>query len=182
MVGKAKSVPVKTGKKAAERAMLARGPGRDWHPLTGLRAEVDHLFDEFGRGFPFGRKLFEFEPFWRTPGSFGVASPSVDIRERDKEFEVTAELPGLDEKDIEVLLSNGSLTLKGEKKEEKEKKGKGYYLSERRYGAFERTLPVPPGVNAAKIAADFEKGVLTVHLPKLMAAAKKPRKVKVKSA
>ena len=97
--------------------------------------------------------------------SWNIA-PAVDVSEKDKEFEIMAELPGLDEKDVEVKLANGNLTIKGEKKEEKEEREKDYYLSERRYGSFVRSFPLPEGVNADKIEASFAKGVLTVKLPK----------------
>jgi HSP20 family protein len=91
------------------------------------------------------------------------------------------ELPGLDEKDVEVKLANGSLTVKGEKKEDKEEREKDYYFSERRYGSFVRSFPLPEGVNADKIEASFAKGVLTIKLPKT-AEAQAEKKIAVKAA
>ena len=90
------------------------------------------------------------------------AAPAVDIAEKDNAYEVTAELPGMDEKNIEVNVANGKLTIKGEKQEEKEEKKKDYYLHERHFGSFQRSFRVPEGVDADKIDAHFKKGVLTV--------------------
>ena len=92
------------------------------------------------------------------------------------------ELPGLDEKNVEIKLSNHTLTIKGEKKEEKEEKDKDYYLSERRYGSFQRSFQVPEGVDTGKIDASFSKGVLTVKLPKTAEAQKAEKKITVKAA
>ncbi len=106
----------------------------------------------------------------------------VDIIEGDKAYEVTAELPGMDEKDIEVKIADGGLTIKGEKQEQKEEKEKNYYLSERRYGSFERYFRIPEGVDTDKIEASFKKGVLTVNLPKKPEAQKPVKKIEVKAA
>jgi HSP20 family protein len=103
----------------------------------------------------------------------------MDIVEKDGAFQVTAELPGLDAKDIDVQLANGMLTIKGEKTEEKEEKTKGRYVSERRYGSFRRTLQVPDGVDADKIEASYKSGVLTVTLPKSPEAQKKGKTIPV---
>ena len=110
------------------------------------------------------------------------APPAVDIVEKDNAYEVTAELPGLDEKNIEVKLVNGGLTIKGEKQEEKEEKKKGYYLHERQFGSFERCFQVPQGVDTNKIEASFRKGVLTVTLPKKPEAQKPEKKIEIKAA
>jgi HSP20 family protein len=109
------------------------------------------------------------------------ATPAVDVAEKDKAYEITAELPGLDEKNVEVKVANGMLSIKGEKKEEKEEKKRGYYLSERRYGAFERRFQIPEGVDSDKIDATFKKGVLTVTLPKSATAQAAEKKIAVKS-
>lgn len=156
----------------------------EWRPLANLRREIDRLFDDFGWGFagrPFGRTLFDVEPFWRGELTFGKA-PAVDITEKEKEYEITAELPGLDENNVEVKFADGLLTIKGEKREEKEEKKKDYYLSERRFGSFQRSFQVPDGVDADKIAANFKNGVLTVTLPKSPEAQKKEKKIAIKKA
>ena len=106
----------------------------------------------------------------------------VDVAEKDHAYEITAELPGLDEKDIEVKQSDGMLTIKGEKKEETEEKKKDFYLAERRYGSFERSFRVPESVNTDKIDATFKKGVLTVVLPKKPESQSKEQKISVKAA
>ncbi len=175
MAEAATKLPIKT-----ESKQEAPAPSRAWYPFETLRREVDRLFEDFdGWRAPFRRSLFDYTPFGRLDVS--VALPAVDIAEKDGEFEITAELPGMDEKDIEIKLSNGGLTIRGEKKEEKEESKKGYHLSERRYGAFERFFAVPDGVDADKISAKFTKGVLTVSLPKTAEAQKLEKKITVKS-
>ncbi|WP_436025791.1 Hsp20/alpha crystallin family protein [Trinickia sp. LjRoot230] len=103
-------------------------------------------------------------------------------QQTDKSYEISAELPGLDEKDIEVKLVDGSITIKGEKREEKEESKKDYYLRERHFGAFERTFRVPEGVDAEKIQATFTKGVLALTLPKRANAQKPEKKIEVKAS
>jgi HSP20 family protein len=110
------------------------------------------------------------------------AAPAVDIVEKEGGYEVIAELPGLDEKNIEVSIANGCLTIKGEKQEEKEEKEKDYHLQERHYGAFERRFQIPEGVDTAKIEADFKQGVLTVTLPKSPQAKQAEQKITIKAA
>lgn len=151
-------------------------------PLDKLRQQVDHLFEDFNRGSrlsPFGRGLFDAEPFWRRE-LVGHGLPAVDIAEKEKSFEITAELPGMDQKNIEIKLTNDSLIIKGEKKEDKEEKGKGYHLSERHYGSFERVFSLPKGVDADKIDASFSKGVLSITLPKKPEAIKADKVVPIK--
>ena len=157
---------------------------REWRPFEALHREIDRLFDDFGGGFwrsPFRRSVFDLEPFWRRELSWETA-PAMDIAETEKAYEITAELPGMSESDVEVVASNGGLTIKGEKREEKEEKKKDYYLSERRYGSFERRMQIPEGVDADKIDATFKKGVLTVTLPKKPEAQKPEKKISVKAA
>jgi HSP20 family protein len=107
-------------------------------------------------------------------------APAVDMVDGKDEIVVKAELPGLAEKDIEVTLENGALTIRGERKEEKEEHKENCYYSDRAYGAFTRTLPLPAGVERDKVKATFEKGVLEVHLPKAKDA--KGTKVEIKAA
>ena len=181
MAEAATKLPVKTETKEAAPPEKAR----EWRPFESMRREIDRLFDETERGFfwryPFGGSAFDVEPFWRRPVVRGTA-PAVDITEKEKEYEVTAELPGMDESNIEVKLSNGTLTIKGEKNEEKEEKKKDYYLSERRFGSFQRSFQVPEGVDADKIEASFKKGLLTVTLPKSAEALKKEKKIAVRAS
>ena len=154
-----------------------------WRPLEKLRQQVDHLFENFNRESDhslFGRGLFDVEPLWRRELA-GHGMPAVDIIEKDKSFEITAELPGMDQKNIEIKLSNGSLIIKGEKKEDKEEKRKGYYLTERHYGSFQRVFNLPKGVDPQKIDASFNNGVLSISLPKKPEAMKADKIVPIKS-
>jgi HSP20 family protein len=104
--------------------------------------------------------------------------PAVDMVDEKDEIVVKADLPGLDQKDVEVTVQDGTLTIRGERKEEKEEKKEGYYYAERSYGAFVRSLPLPRGVEADKVKATFKKGVLEVHLPKAKEAKGKTIEVK----
>ena len=148
-----------------------------------FRTEMDRLFDRFagGWGMPSLRRMFDVEPALRYESSFSVPSPAVDITEDDAAYKVTAELPGMSEKEIEVVVSGDMLTLKGEKRQEKEKKEKNFYLSERSYGSFQRSFYVPDGVDRDKIAADFSKGVLTITMPKSAKAVEQQKKIEVKA-
>ena len=171
-------LPVKTEKAGEPTAMQA------WRPFESLRREIDRLFDDFDVSSwrsPFRRSVFDAEPFWRRELSW-AAAPAVNIVESDKAYEITAELAGMDEKNIEVKLSNGGLTIKGEKQEEKEEKKKDYYLQERHFGSFERCFRIPEGVDADKIEANFKKGLLTVTLPKKAEAQKPAKKIEIKAA
>jgi HSP20 family protein len=155
-----------------------------WHPFESLRREVDRLFEDFDGGpwrSAFRRSLFDIEPFRRAEVAFGKV-PAVDVTETDKAYEITAELPGMDEKNVEVKLANGVLSIKGEKQEDKEEKEKDYYLRERSFGSFERSFQVPDGVNADKIEANFKKGVLTLTLPKSAEAQNAEKKITVKGS
>jgi HSP20 family protein len=176
-MAEASKLPVKTEK----RAPLA-GPSA-WPPFENLRREVDRIFEGFlpeRWDFPLGRRAFELEWPWPRERGFAMA-PAVDFAEKEKEYEITAELPGLDEKDIEIKLVNDILTIKGEKKEEKEEREKDYYLCERRYGSFMRSFQMPAGVDTGKIEATFAKGVLTVKLPKTPEAQKSEKTISVKA-
>ncbi|MGO9773956.1 MAG: Hsp20/alpha crystallin family protein [Roseiarcus sp.] len=180
MVEAAGKLPVKVEKKTAP-AMGAMAP---WAPFETLRREIDRVFDTVGGGswpFALGRRSFQFDLPWPREAGWAL-NPAVDVSEKDKEFEISAELPGLSEKDVEVKLSNGNLVIKGEKKEEKEEREKDYYLSERRFGSFVRSFAIPEGVDAEKIEATFAKGVLTIKLPKTAEAQKSETKIPVKTA
>ena len=170
------SVPVTTEKKPEAT------PLQMWRPFENLRREVDRLFEDFTASpfrLPFRRPAFDIEPFW-SPESW-VAIPAIDLVERENAFELHAELPGMDEKDIEVKITGGVLTIKGEKREEKEEKKPDFHLRERRFGTFERSMHVPETVEADKIEASFKKGVLTVLMPKLAEAQKPAKTIAVKA-
>ncbi len=155
-----------------------------WAPFFSLRREMDRLFDDFGRGFwqlPSRRSIFDVEPIWGSDVTWDV-TPAVDVAESEKAYEFKAELPGMDEKNIEVKVANGNLIIKGEKQEEKEEKKKDYYVRERNFGSFERRFEMPEGVDADKIEASFKNGVLTLTLPKKVEAQKPAKKIEVKAA
>ncbi|WP_027520758.1 Hsp20/alpha crystallin family protein [Bradyrhizobium sp. Ec3.3] len=156
--------------------------GGTWNPFETLRGEVDRLFEDFGRDDFWRRPFRSLAGLERSLAQKLVSAPAVDVAETDKAYEITAELPGMDEKGIEVNLANGGLTIKGEKKVEKEEKQKDYYVSERRYGSFERTFALPEDVEADKIEASFRSGVLKVTLPKTAEAQKPAKKIEVKAA
>ncbi|WP_278923654.1 MULTISPECIES: Hsp20/alpha crystallin family protein [Pseudophaeobacter] len=153
-----------------------------WPSMLSLRNEIDRLFDDFGTG------------FWRQPllprrvhslfpeSAEWALQPATEFVECDGEYRVTAELPGMTAEDIDIKLSDGTMTIRGEKSEEKKEEKEDYLVSERRYGEFQRTLSMPSGVDADAVSADFANGVLTVTLPKTPEAKQKERKVDVKSA
>lgn len=176
MAEAATKLHVRTGPQAAVPAKA-----RLWSPFESLRREIERVFEGFDEGLwrhPFWRPSPE--PVWPSRSEWRIL-PAVDIAEKEKAYEITAELPGLDESDIEVSVSNGTLTIRGEKREESEEKQKDYYLSERRYGAFQRSFALPDGINVEKIEASFRKGLLTITLPKT-AEAQKARKITVRAA
>ena len=151
-----------------------------WHSF---RSEMDRLFDRFGSGFGFPslRRMFDIEPAWRS--SFSFSTPAIDMSEDEKAYKISAELPGIDAKDIDVSLSGDMLVLRGEKRQEREEKdkNKNYHFSERTYGSFQRAFDLPTTVDRNKIAADFSKGVLTITLPKTAEAQKPQKKIEIKS-
>jgi HSP20 family protein len=175
MAEASQKMPAKSEEKGREPAI------GEWSPLATMRHEFERMLDEFPWGWrrPLARGLFDVEPFFRGFAGVG-AIPVVDIAEKDKEYEITAELPGMDESNIDVKFADGLLTIKGEKREEKEEKKKDYYLSERRYGSFQRSFPVPESVDTDKIEAKFANGVLTVRLPKSAEAQKNEKKIAIK--
>jgi HSP20 family protein len=158
---------------------------RMWSPLEDLRRDLDRLFEGVYGNFwtrPFPRMMLPTQPFWGGETMSFAATPAVNVAETDKAYEITAELPGLDEKHIQVQLTNGYLRFKGEKKEEKTEKEKDYYLQERCFGSFERSFLVPDSIDPDKIEARFHKGVLTVVLPKKAEARKPETTIEVKAA
>lgn len=148
---------------------------------TSFRSELDNLLDRFSGGIEdYAMKpLSDLEDFW-AKRFHGFAPLAVDVAENDKFYVITAELPGVDEKDIEVTVQDGALVIKGQKLQEKEEKNEHRYMAERRYGTFRRTFGLPKGADETKIDARFHNGILTVSIPK--PAVTQVRKVDVKSA
>ena len=143
---------------------------REDDPFARLHHEIEKVFEDFPKMAPL-----------RWPGEGVEVGFKLDVSETEKEMILTAELPGVDEKDIDITLSGDVLTIKGEKKMEKERKGDNYYVSERTYGAFARTLRLPYAVKEKDIDAKFESGVLTVVLPKPEEARTESKKIAIKA-
>jgi len=143
-------------------------------PFAEMRAEMDRVFDSFlGRGFLGRPTLFG------TAEAADTLTPDVDIRESANEIVLEAELPGIDDKDIEVLVRGGVLSLKGEKKSEHDEKKDTYHLVERSFGSFERSFQLPESADEAQIKAAFNKGVLRVVVPKRPEAVKTEKKITI---
>ncbi len=149
-------------------------------PFQAFRNEMDRFFDQFWRGaFALPSLQRSASPFYREVGP--AAMPAVDVSEDDEAYEVEAELPGLSEKDIEIRLAGSTLTIKGEKHDDKEESGKNYHLTERRYGMFERAFALPEGIDRDKIEASFENGILRLTLPKAPEAVQQQKKIEIKT-
>ena len=153
------------------------------NPLAGLRGEIDRIFDDFSTSFarlPFGRRT-ELEPFRRFQTSLGVAAPAIDLVEKEHVFELTAELPGLEERDVDLFVAGGVLTIRGQKREQRDERRADYYVSERRYGSFQRSFQLPEDADTENIQAAFRRGVLTITLPKAPRAKKQQRKIAIRA-
>jgi HSP20 family protein len=144
--------------------------GTEGDPFNAFRREMDRLVDSFGREFG-----------WPASGQAGLMTPKIDISETETELKVEAELPGVDQKDVEVAVADNVLTIKGEKKAEKEEKKKDYHLVERSYGGFARQVTLPFAAEPDKAKASFKNGVLTVTLPKPPEMKAKARKIAIKA-
>lgn len=165
----------------ASKEIMSSSQKRSWparpkseHPVAALQREMNRVFDNF-----FSR----FDPFPSHHWERGLKaySPRIDITDGPKALRVTAELPGLDEKDIEVQLTTDALTIRGHKSQESEDKGKNYYRMERSYGSFHRMIPIPVGIDPSKAEATFKKGVLTITLAKSGDAKRDIKKIQVKA-
>lgn len=153
-------------------------PGRDVRrPLAEFQREMNRMFDSFWSGapaLPGGRATPEFGSAFWSGGAM-----QADVVETDEAVEVTIELPGIEERDVDLTLALGALTIKGEKRIERQEDKKGYHLSERRYGAFQRVIGLPDGVDPDAATASFRQGVLKVTLPKLPEAKSRVRKIDI---
>jgi HSP20 family protein len=139
------------------------------NPIAALQREMNQVF----------------ESFWNRVGNldwpWGSGMARSDMVETDGAIEVSIELPGMEMKDIEVTVNDDMLTVKGEKRIERQEEKRGYYLSERSYGAIYRTIPLPPGVDGEKAEASFKNGVLTIRLPQTPEAQARVKRIEVKS-
>lgn len=155
-----------------------------FRPSRGLRRR-ERESEAFMRPLDEMRRMME--DFWLTPfdavGRWEERfTPKIDVKEEENSVIVSAELPGLDQKDIDVTVTNDSIRISGEKKQEEEEEKKGYYRHETSYGSFERIIDLPTEVDEDKAEAEFSKGVLTIKLPKSKEAQAKHKKIKIKSA
>jgi HSP20 family protein len=145
-------------------------------PYRTWQIEVNRLFDDMLSGMPFMLRKGE------RPAAAAGFIPRVDLSETEKEIRVSAELPGLEEKDVSVELEQETLIIQGERKEEQEEKGRNWHGREQAYGSFQRVIPLPVAVAGDKVRASFQKGLLTVTLPKLEEAQPRRKVVKIESA
>jgi len=136
-------------------------------PLTYLHTQINRMFDDLWGGS-------------RWPAESASFSPQLDVKETEKEIQVCAELPGIESKDLDLELTDDELTIRGEKRTERESDEKGRYWSERSYGSFERTIPLPSEVDGDKAKSEFKNGVLRITLPKREGAKPRSRKIEVK--
>lgn len=139
----------------------------DWSPISSFRREMDRLFDDFFRAPTFSR--------FGELGGMTANWPSIDVQDQDNEVLVTAEVPGMTDKDVELFVDNGMLTIRGERKGERNERG----YSERFFGRFERQIPLPASVDDEHCKADFHDGLLTVHLPKTKEAEEARKRIPI---
>jgi HSP20 family protein len=149
-------------------------PAAAWSPLSTLRREMDRLFDEFGTS------------RWPVPGAMRLMAemppvPAMDLVEADGTYEITVEIPGIDVKDVELKVTGDMLTLRGEKREESDRRDKGRHVSERRYGSFQRSLRLPPDAMADKVVATCTNGILKITLPKSEMARARETNIEIRS-
>jgi HSP20 family protein len=152
-----------------------RLPSRYADPFSSFRTEMDRLFDSFLTGVPALSNLRQ-----SFPAAQGL-TPAWDVKETEKALVVTADLPGIDEKDIHLTIHNGVLSLRGEKKSERTDEHENYHLMERSYGSFQRSIRLPETVDDDQVEAQFDKGVLTVTLPKRPETVKEQKKIEIKA-
>ncbi len=150
------------------------------NPIQQFHREIDRLFDQMLRGFGFSP--FGFDRPLLPRMADGMLKPTLDLGATDKEYTITIEIPGVDEKDVKLEIVNDTLTIRGEKKQEKEEKDKNYYRMERSYGSFQRVLSLPEDVDQENIEAIFKKGVLTVTLPRKAVPKANVKQIEVKNA
>ena len=150
-------------------SLFTRGGEMSRNPFAALQGEIDRLFESFGKsgGVPAASTAFDF-------------APSLDIAESAGALDITLELPGCEPKDVEISAVGRTLTIRGDKKSEKETTEKDWHVTERSYGSFSRSIPVPFDIDTGKVEARFEKGVLKVHLPKPAEAVAEKKTIAIK--
>ena len=152
----------------------------DTDPFMAFRREMNRVFDDAFRGFGRGSMPSLFGPaFGRMP--METLMPQIDVSESEREIQVTAEMPGINEKDVEVILADDMLTIRGEKKAEHEQKNRDYHLMERSHGTFSRSLPLPFAVDPSQVKAAFKNGVLTITIQKRKEVLEKQHRIEVQT-
>jgi HSP20 family protein len=176
-----KLVPWNWFKKEEEQSatlpVQRHGQMRHYSPIAQFHQEIDRMFDSFFRefGFPslgFGRQS-------APPAQSEWLKPTLDIAANDKEYTISVELPGVDEKDVQLELSGDTLVIRGEKKQEKEEKGKNFYRMERSYGSFQRVLSLPEDAEQDGIVAAYKHGILTITMPRTAKPAVKSKQITI---
>lgn len=152
---------------------------RTAHPVYGDRLEIDRLFDEFFRGFGF--PSMGFGRAFPSLAQSEWLKPTVDIAATEKEYTIAVEIPGVEEKDFNLELSDGTLRIRGEKRQQREEKESNYYRMERSFGSFQRVVSLPEDVEEEGITARYTKGVLTIRLPRKSRPQAEWRKIPVSS-
>jgi HSP20 family protein len=176
-----------------EWGLTAGAPARS--PFALMRRmmdDMDRIFEDFGFGHDFGRRfglgsgvpslLSGGTALWPelTDGGSGLWSPAVEVFEKGDKLVVRAEIPGVSRENVNVDVTDDALTIEGERRQESEDRGEGYYRSERSYGRFFRTIPLPEGIDAEKAEAKFKDGVLEVTLPAPQRERKRGRKISIR--
>jgi len=180
-VSKSSDKKKRSAKKVKSPAVVpARGEVSTFEPFHTLRRQVDDLFTNFTVSWPhFEMPKIEWPTLTGTDTESAIAK--FDLSENEKSVKVVVDIPGVDEKDVEVLVRDGVLTIKGKKQSEGEEEGEDFYISERSFGSFSRAFRLPDGVDEQAVAASFDKGVLTVTLPKISKSKTEARRVPVKN-
>lgn len=163
------NIAVKNNKSNIEQSTVS--------PLVNLHSEMDRLFNEAFKNFGINNS-----PIFSGVGNQfknGLLKPDVDISGSEKEYNITAELPGIDEKDINIELKGDTLVITGEKKNKEESNDNGYYRVERSYGYFQRVLNIPKDADVDNIKAGYKNGVLSIALPRLQSSGQETRKIAI---
>jgi HSP20 family protein len=145
-----------------------------------MRQDMDRVFDRFERGWPSLGRLAGLGTAW--PQATTVMEAALDVRDEGKQFVIEADLPGVEEKDVNIVFADGILTIKGERKSSSDEKKDSYHIAERSFGQFSRSLRLPDSVDEGAIEAKFEKGVLHIVAPKRPEAVKTERQIEIKKS
>jgi HSP20 family protein len=167
--------------KSDRQATTAQPSMESWRPFEALRHEIDRVFDGFGLAYSRspGHTTPSHLEQTRDHGTAAFTSPAVDITQKDNTYQITAELPGLSDKDVEVHLNGTFLTIQGEKRKETEKHTHDHFLNERHYGRFTRSFQLPADADHDKIKAHFTDGILRIHVARTSAAQPHEKKILV---